>query len=180
MFSLTRSTTWSWPQTSVKRVLMSSGKYVSTPPRDSSQNRPMNWKAMKKNAKASCATYGRACQSRAGAWNSASAGEVSSTSPRMRASTAIQNTHLMARAILKRFQSEKRRWVQRSKPPNTPRVQNRLYPADRSLTKKWSCRRNSTPRSQKIHGAAIAVMIIASWNVMMPSYEAISLHTRTK
>ena len=54
MFSFTLASTLSCPQTSLNRVLMSSGKYTSTPPRDSSQNRPMNWKAMKKKAKASC------------------------------------------------------------------------------------------------------------------------------
>ena len=43
MFSLTRASTASWPQTSVNRVLMSSGKYTSTPPRDRNQKMAANW-----------------------------------------------------------------------------------------------------------------------------------------
>ncbi len=59
MFSFTRSSTWSWPQTSENRVLMSSGKYTSTPPRDSSQKIPMNCTAMKRKPNMSCRTNGR-------------------------------------------------------------------------------------------------------------------------
>ena len=75
MFSLTLPSTLSCPQTSLKRVLMSSGKYTSTPPRERSQNKPMNWNAMKKNAKPSCRAYGIARNSAIGSWKMAMAAE---------------------------------------------------------------------------------------------------------
>ena len=45
--------------------------------------------------------------------------------PATTAITAIQNTHFSSRDRRNLVQSEIRRWVSRSKPPNTPRVQNR-------------------------------------------------------
>ena len=42
------------------------------------------------------------------------------------ATTAIQNTHFSSRDTRNLVQSEIRRWVTRSMPPNTTQVQNRL------------------------------------------------------
>ncbi len=125
MFSLTRSTTWSCPHTSWKRVLMSSGKYVSTPPLDRNQNRPTNWMMTKKNRKTICRKNGSACQISAGAWSSAANGLMSRTAPSTRAIRVMKKTILSALARRKRVQSSKRRWVQRSKPPKTFWLQKR-------------------------------------------------------
>ena len=62
MFSFTFASTWSWPQTSVNRVLMSSGKYTSTPPRDRNQNSAANWMMRKSIANTIWNTNGSACQ----------------------------------------------------------------------------------------------------------------------
>ena len=80
---------------------------------------------MKKNANASCRIIGRACHSSAGASNSASTGEVSRICPATTANSTMNAIHLSTRASRKRVQSENRRFIARSKPPNTPFVQNR-------------------------------------------------------
>ncbi len=63
------------------------------------QKSPTNWMMTKKNPKASCSPYGSTCQSRAGAWKSASAGETSRIWPSTSARSAIQNSHFMALAM---------------------------------------------------------------------------------
>ena len=47
------------------------------------------------------------------------------TLPVTTAITAIQNTHFASRQRRNLVQSDSLRWVSRSKPPNTVRVQNR-------------------------------------------------------
>ena len=80
---------------------------------------------MKKNAKASCRISGSACHSSAGAANSASTGEVSRIWPATIANSTMNATTLITRASRKRVQSENRRFIARSKPPNTRSDQNR-------------------------------------------------------
>ncbi len=91
---------------------------------------------MKKNAKASCSTNGSTCQISWGPRSSAVIGVVWMIFPVTTATTAIQNTQVSSRQIRNLVQSEIRRWVSRSKPPNTPRVQNWWYPAQCSLIRK--------------------------------------------
>src|SRR2546430_749352 len=59
MFSFTRSSTVSWPQTSEKRVLMSSGKYTSTPPRERNQKIPTRAPMLTRASKATRPMSGR-------------------------------------------------------------------------------------------------------------------------
>ena len=67
------------------------------PPRESSQNSPMNWNAMKKNANSSCRISGSAATSSAGAWKIARIGEVSRICPATTANSASRRTSLMSR-----------------------------------------------------------------------------------
>ena len=105
MFSLTRSTTASWPQTSENRVLMSSGKYTSMPPLDRNQKMATNWITAMNMKNTTCRSRGIADQMVPGSSNRARIGDLSLAAPRMMARTAISASHLPARAIRNRVQS---------------------------------------------------------------------------
>ena len=75
---------------------------------------------MKKNAKASWSTNGSTCQISCGPRSSARIGVVWMIFPVTTAMTAIQNSQVISRQTRNLVQSDTRRWVTRSKPPNTP------------------------------------------------------------
>ena len=88
------------------------------------QNRATNWSTTNKSVNMTCSTYGRTCQISSGPRSSARTGEVWMIFPVTTATTAIQNTHFSSRDSRNLDQSEIRRWVTRSMPPNTSQVQN--------------------------------------------------------
>jgi hypothetical protein len=84
----------------------------------------MNWKAIKKNAKASWRTNGISCHRIAGASKIASAGDVSRIFPATTAYSPIHSRIFRTRAMRNRVQSENLRRIARSKRPNSVFVQN--------------------------------------------------------
>ena len=73
-----------------------------------------------------CTTNGSTCQSSCGPRSSARIGVVWMILPVTTAMIAIHSSQVTIRQMRNLVQSEIRRWVIRSKPPNTVSVQNRL------------------------------------------------------
>ena len=71
-----------------------------------------------------CTTNGSTCQISSGPRSSARSGVVWMNLPITIATIAIKNTQVTIRQMRNLDQSEIRRWVSRSKPPNTLAVQN--------------------------------------------------------
>ena len=125
MFSWTRASTASWPQTSLNRVFTSSGKYTSMPWRPAYQASPTNWMMMTKNRIANWKTNGRAWTSRTGNSNSAVAGATLNADANTRSRTTRKTPHLIVRAMRKRVQSL------------TPLKRRSTPPKTRSFQKRW-------------------------------------------
>ena len=85
-----------------------------------------NWPTTIKSSNTICNTNGSTCQMSWGPRSSARIGVVWMILPVTMAMIAIHSTQVTIRRMRNRDQSEIRRWVIRSKPPNTFSVQNRL------------------------------------------------------
>ena len=125
MFSLTRSSTWSWPQTSANRVLMSSGivHVHAAPGQEPEQRAELDHHEEHAEHELQHERQRVPQQFRGG-----QQGEdrvVWITLPMTTATTAIQKHPVGSRRSRNLVQSDSLRWVSRSNPPNTRCVQNR-------------------------------------------------------
>ena len=129
---------------------------VSIPPRDMYQNSRANWPIVITISSSTCSSSGSALTSSTGVWNIALTGVVPSARPSATAITTSQNTTSTTRLSRNLVQAVNRRSVYRPTRPNTRSVQNLLYRALCSQTRKCSCRANSRQASTSTQRCAAA------------------------